>query len=73
MLKFIKSFFSKKQAEAPVEVPYKVETPEPSTVSLQASAAVVESIVPVAKKLAAKKTGKAKSSNARKPRAPKAK
>ena len=68
MLKFIKSFFAKKQETAP-EVPYKVETPPApvvSTVSEQATQAVVESIAKPAKKTAAKKAPAAK-----KPRAPK--
>jgi hypothetical protein len=65
MIKFIKSFFSKKE-EVAAEVPYKVEAPVVSTVSDKAVEAVVESMAP-AKKPAAKKAPAAK-----KPRAPKA-
>jgi hypothetical protein len=60
MLKFIKSFFAKKQA-AVAEVPYKVEVSpvvEPTPVVVQATEAMVESVAPAKK--------------ARKPRAPKA-
>jgi hypothetical protein len=67
MLKFIKSFFKKKEQEV-AEVPYKVETPTPvkpapvaeptPVVAEQATEAMVESIAPAKK--------------ARKPRAPKA-
>ena len=77
MLKFIKSFFAKKQETAP-EVPYKVETPPApvvSTVSEQATQAVVESITPAApapKKPAAKKQGAPKKTGSSKPRKPKA-
>jgi hypothetical protein len=64
MIKFIKSFFSKK--EAVVETaPYKVDVPAPTPVAEQATQAVVESIVP-AKPAKAKKAPAAK-----KPRAPK--
>jgi len=56
MLKFIKSFFAKKQA-AVAEVPYKVEVApvvEPTLVAVQATEAMVESVAP-AKKPRAKK------------------
>jgi hypothetical protein len=69
MIKFIKSFFSKKE-EVTAEVPYKVEVPVVSTVSNQAVEAVVESMAP-AKKPAAKKVP-AKKTAAKKPRHPKA-
>ena len=68
MIKFIKSFFSKKEeATQPESVPYKVEL-APTPVATQATQAVVESIAPSkpAKKPAAKKAPAAK-----KPRAPK--
>ena len=65
MIKFIKSFFGKKEGVT-AEVPYKVETPVVSTVSDKAVEAVVESMAP-AKKPAAKKAPAAK-----KPRTPKA-
>jgi hypothetical protein len=70
MIKFIKSFFGKKE-EVTAEVPYKVEAPVVSTVSNQAVEAVVESMAP-AKKPAAKKTTAKKAPPAKKPRAPKA-
>lgn len=69
MIKFIKSFFSKKE-EVATEVPYKVEAPVVSTVSDKAVEAVVESMAP-AKKPAAKKAP-AKKPAAKKPRTPKA-
>jgi len=66
MIKFIKSFFSKKEV-AVEEAPYKVEVaPVPTPVAEQAVQAVVESIAPAKKKPAAKKAPAAK-----KPRAPK--
>jgi hypothetical protein len=68
MIKFIKSFFGKKE-EVAAEVPYKVEAPAVSTVSDKASEAVVESIA-AAKKPAAKKAP-AKKAPAKKPRTPK--
>jgi hypothetical protein len=74
MIKFLKSFFTKKE-ETVAEVPYKVETPAPSPVAAQASAAVVESIAtakPAAKKPAAKKQNFSKKPRATKPKAPKA-
>jgi hypothetical protein len=61
MIKFIKSFFAKKDQPVVETVPYKIETPSVSPVSEQATQAVVESIVPAKKTPAAKK-----------PRAPKA-
>jgi len=70
MLKFIKSFFAKKQA-AVAEVPYKVEVApvvEPTLVAVQATEAMVESVAP------AKKPRKPKAEKApavKKPRAPK--
>jgi len=70
MLKFIKSFFVKApEAPAPV-AEYKVETPVVSTVSEQATQAVVESIAPAKKKPAAKKAPAVKKPRA--PRKPKA-
>jgi hypothetical protein len=83
MLGFIKSLFGSKPAEPVVEVPYKVEqsatttvqveVPTPTPVVEQATAAIVESIVPA--KPAAKKTPAAKKAPAskkpRRPRAPK--
>jgi hypothetical protein len=72
MIKFLKSFFTKKE-ETVAEVPYKVETPSP--VAEQATAAVVESIAPAkpaAKKPAAKKQTFSKKPRATKPKAPKA-
>jgi hypothetical protein len=70
MLKFIKSFFAKKQ-EPVAEVPYKVEVApvaEPTPVAVQATQAVVESIAPAKKKPAAKKVV-AKKTTAKKPKA----
>ena len=67
MIKFIKSFFTKKEATQPEAAPYKVETPAVSAVSEVATQAVVESIKPAKKKPAAKKAPAAK-----KPRTPKA-
>lgn len=72
MIKFIKSFFSKKEEAPTPEVPYKVETPAPTPVAEQATQAVVESIVPAKKKPAAKKAVAKKAPAAKKPRAPKA-
>jgi len=70
MIKFLKSFFTKKE-ETVAEVPYKVEEPTaPTAVAEQASAAVVESIVSA--KPAAKKPAAKKQSSSKKPRAPKA-
>ena len=66
MIKFIKSFFGKKEGVT-AEVPYKVETPVVSTVSDKAVEAVVESMAPAKKKPVAKKAPAAK-----KPRTPKA-
>ena len=75
MIKFLKSFFVKKE-ETVAEVPYKVEVaPTPSPVAEQATAAVVESIAPAkpaAKKPAAKKQSFSKKPKATKPKAPKA-
>ena len=70
MIKFIKSFFGKKEGVT-AEVPYKVETPVVSTVSDKAVEAVVESMAP-AKKPAAKKAPAKKAPAAKKPRTPKA-
>lgn len=73
MIKFLKSFFGKKEPVV-AEVPYKVETPAPTPVAEQATAAVVESIAPAkpAKKPAAKKQTFSKKPKATKPKAPKA-
>ena len=59
MIKFIKSFFSKKEEAVVETAPYKVDAP--TAVAEQATQAVVESMVPAKKAPAAKK-----------PRAPKA-
>jgi hypothetical protein len=67
MIKFIKSFFSKKEEAVVETAPYKVDAPAPTPVAEQATQAVVESIAP-AKKAPAKKAPAAK-----KPRVPKAK
>ncbi len=71
MIKFIKSFFSKKE-EVTAEVPYKVEAPVVSTVSDKAVEAVVESMTPAKKKPVAKKAPAKKAPAAKKPRTPKA-
>ena len=72
MIKFIKSFFSKKE-EVQVAAPYKVEVPvaEPTPAAVQASQAMVESVVPVAKPAAKKPARAKKAPAAKKPRAPK--
>lgn len=79
MLKFIKSFFSKAEAPAPAEVPYKVEAAQTyeslkPSVADKAVEAVVTSVAPAkkapAKKAPAKKTA-AKKPATKKP-APKA-
>jgi hypothetical protein len=67
MIKFIKSFFSKKE-EAVAPAPYKVDAP--TAVAEQATQAVVESIAPAKKKPSAKKAPAAKKPRA--PRKPKA-
>lgn len=75
MLKFIKSFFGKKES-APAEAPYKVEAPaqtyESHKVAEKATEVAVASIAP-AKKAPAKKTPAKKTSGSkpRKPKAPK--
>jgi predicted amidohydrolase YtcJ len=73
MLKAIKKLFGLDKPAAAPEAPYKVETPvaEPTPVAVQATEAMVESVVP-AKKPAAKKTAAKKAPAAKKPRAPKA-
>jgi len=63
MLHHIKKLFGIKPKAVEAEVPYKVETPAPTPVAVQAAQAVVESI---AKPVGAKKVPAAK-----KPRAPK--
>jgi hypothetical protein len=82
MIKFLKSFFTKKE-ETVAEVPYKVEATSfedtsdialaqrPIPVAEQATQAVVESMAP-AKKPAAKKTTAKKAPAAKKPHTPKA-
>ena len=85
MLKFIKSFFGKKEEAPAVEVPYKVEATQsyeslkPAKVEMpvtpiaeQASEAVVKSIAPAKKKPAAKKTAAPKVAKPKAPRKPKA-
>jgi len=73
MIKFIKSFFAKKDQPVAETAPYKIPEPAATTptvaspVAEQATQAVVESMVPSKKKTAAKKAPAAK-----KPRAPKA-
>jgi hypothetical protein len=65
-------FRPKKEADAVVEAPYKVEEKgfaDASPVAEQATQAVVESIAPAKKKPAAKKAPAAKKTAARKPRA----
>jgi hypothetical protein len=73
MLKFIKSFFKKSEPVVAEPVPYKVEVAtvaEPTPASVQATEAMVESIVP-AEKPAKKKPAAKKAPAAKKPRAPK--
>lgn len=68
MIKFIKSFFSKKEEAVEAPAPYKVEPPTP--VAEVAQQAMVESIAPAKKKPAAKKaTGEKKPRAPRKPKA----
>ena len=71
MIKFIKSFFAKKDQPVVETASYKIETPSVSPVAEQATQAVVESMVPAIKP-AAKKTSAKKTPAAKKPRAPKA-
>ena len=73
MFNKIKEFFTGKPAEVVAEVPYKVESPEPSPVAVQASEAMVTSVAPVAEAKPAKKPAAKKAPAAKKPRAPKAK
>ena len=70
MIKFIKSFFSKKEEAVEAPAPYKVDTPTP--VSEQATQAVVESIAPAKPAKAKKEPAAKKAPAAKKPRAPKA-
>ena len=63
MLKLLAKLFGTKKPEQ-AEAPYKIETP--TTVSEQATTAVVESIKPAAKKPAAKKPAAPKKSTPRK-------
>ena len=55
MIKFIKSFFTKKEEAVATPVPYKVEEPASTPVAEQATQAVVESIAPAKKPAKAKK------------------
>ena len=82
MIKFIKSFFAKKE-EVAAEVPYKVEQPAQTYESLKpakveapvaekAAEAVVKSIAPAKKKPAAKKPATPKVAKPKAPRKPKA-
>lgn len=77
MIKFIKSFFGKKEETKVEEAPYKVEQPtqtyeslKPAKVEAPAEAPKVEAVVAPANK-PAKKTA-AKKTAAKKPKAPKA-
>ena len=85
MIKFIKSFFSKKEEAKVEEVPYKVEAPAtkyedhkttkpaPAPVADKAVEAVVTSIAPAKKKPAKKPAAtKKQGTKPRKPKAPKA-
>ena len=73
MIKFIKSFFAKKDEPVVETAPYKIPEPAATTlVAEQASQAVVESIAPAKKPAAKKATAAKKAPAAKKPRAPKA-
>jgi hypothetical protein len=70
MIKFIKSFFTKKEETAVETAPYKVDALAPTPVAEQATQAVVESIAPAKKPAKAKKAPAAKKPRAsRKPKA----
>lgn len=72
MLHHIKKLFGFGPKEVPLaEVPYKVEAPQPDPVAVQASEAMVTSVVPAVEAKPAKKPA-AKKTAAKKPRAPKA-
>jgi hypothetical protein len=75
MIKFIKSFFSKKEETPATSFNYEDVKPQAVTltpVSEQASAAVVESIAKPAKKTAAKKPAAKKVAKPKAPKTPKA-
>ena len=72
MIKFIKSFFSKKEAAPVAEVPYKVETPAPVEPAVEAmiTSLVVEGAGAVDVPKAKKKPAAKKAPAVKKPRAP---
>ena len=72
MFNKIKEFFIGKPAEVVTDAPYKVESPEPSPVAVQATEAMVTSVAPIAEAKPAKKPAAKKAPAAKKPRTPKA-
>jgi len=71
MFNKIKEFFIGKPTEVVTDAPYKVESPEPSPVAVQATEAMVTSVAPAVEAKPAKKPA-AKKTAAKKPRTPKA-